>query len=391
MGQGAEAAGSRINASIGVALNDQEAPCLLDSLRKNINLPDEAMLYSGSYGQKELREAWSREILRKNPGLKGKTYSLPLLTSGLTHGLNLAGNLFLDKSSELILSSPVYDNYKHSFGGFFQTDIKTYPLLKEGQFNLNGLREQMQSGGEEIRILLNFPNNPLGYSLNIEEAKGLKLLLQEECEKGKKILLILDDAYFGLFYEENLLKESLFSYLADLHENLLLMKIDGSSKEYFAWGLRIGFVSFQSKGLIREDYADLESRAAAIVRSTVSNVSLMSQTILLETMKSAEVLQEKQMQESLIMKRYKSVKAWLEKNGHYSDEFTTEPFNSGYFFCLRLREGINAQDLRKELRKRDIGVFAPTDQHLRIAFSSLKEKDIPELFDEIYKTCQEYK
>lgn len=389
MGQGAEASGSRINASIGVALNDQESPCLLQSLRSKINVPDEAMLYSGSYGQKELRKAWNEELLRKNPGLKGHSFSLPLLTSGLTHGLNLAGNLFLEPGKELILSSPVYDNYQHSFGGFFQAKLKSFPLLKDHHFNAEGLRRLINAGGEELRILLNFPNNPLGFSLNIQEAQELKNLLKEACEEGKKILLILDDAYFGLFYEDNLLKESLFSYLADLHKNLLLMKIDGSSKEYFAWGLRIGFVSFQGKNLDSADYTALENRTAAIVRSTVSNVSLMCQTILLEAMKSPDILNEKQELEEGIKERYRSIKGWLSKNDQYKSEFLAEPFNSGYFFCLRLRKGISAENMRKKLRKRDIGVFAPTDEHLRIAFSSLKEKDIPELFEEIYNCSRE--
>jgi len=389
MGQGAEAAGSRINASIGVALDDQEAPCLLQSIHNKINLPGEALLYSGSYGQKELREAWKREILRKNPGLKGHSYSLPLVTSGLTHGLNLAGNLFLEPGSELILSSPVYDNYQHSFGGFFQAKIKSFPLLKDRRFNAEALRHRIESGGPVLRILLNFPNNPLGFSLSREEAEELKGLLLSACNRGKKILLLLDDAYFGLFYEDQLLKESLFSFLADLHENLLIMKIDGSSKEYFAWGLRIGFVSFQGKGLGSDDYTALENRTAAIVRSTVSNVSLMCQTILLEAMKSPDILQEKKLLEEKIKNRYKKIKDWLNKNEHYQKEFKAEPFNSGYFFCLRLREGMDAERMRKELRKRDIGVFAPTDVHIRIAFSSLKEKDIPELFEEIYNCSRE--
>ena len=53
-----------------------------------------------------------------------------------------------------------------------------------------------------------------------------------------------DDAYFGLFYEETALKESIFTRLMDRHSNLLAVKLDGATKENFVWGLRVGFVTY---------------------------------------------------------------------------------------------------------------------------------------------------
>ena len=38
-------------------------------------------------------------------------------------------------------------------------------------------------------------------------------------------------------YEEGIEKESLFTYLCDLHENVLAIKIDGATKEDYVWGL----------------------------------------------------------------------------------------------------------------------------------------------------------
>ncbi|MDA3822696.1 MAG: aminotransferase class I/II-fold pyridoxal phosphate-dependent enzyme [Bacteroidales bacterium] len=391
MNQGKEAAGSHINGSIGVALKDVGTPCLLDSLSRQYNGNEDDLLYSGCYGMEELRNLWKLDISNKNPTLVGSTFSNPLVTAGLTHGLNLAGNLFLSPQEPLILSSPVYDNYQHSFGGFFQADLKPFPLLKEGRFNTPGLKEVIEKNRNPvIKILLNFPNNPLGYSLTQKDADALKVLIEEYCQQGRKILMILDDAYFGLFYEDHLIKESLFSYFADLHENLLLMKIDGSSKEYFAWGLRIGFVSFQCKGWNDKTYKELEDRAAAIVRSTVSNVSRLTQSMMIRVLKDPSTQEQKKKFETLLLNRYTSIRQYLDSHKEYSDQFKAIPFNSGYFFCIELREGIDSHILRKILRTRDIGLISPNSQLLRIAFSSLSESVLPRLFDEIYRCCLNY-
>lgn len=58
--------------------------------------------------------------------------------------------------------------------------------------------------------MLNFPNNLTGYSPREEEVKGI---ISAVVEAGIIIVLILDDAYFGLFYEDSV-QESLFGKFA---------------------------------------------------------------------------------------------------------------------------------------------------------------------------------
>ena len=69
-------------------------------------------------------------------------------------------------------------------------------------------------------------------------------VIKDCAETGAKILICCDDAYFGLNYEENIETQSLFAYLADIHENVLAVKIDGPTKEDYVWGLRCGFLTF---------------------------------------------------------------------------------------------------------------------------------------------------
>ena len=130
--QGAEAAGSDLNSSIGVALKDDGSPLVLPSLAALNNLPDEALLYSGSAGEKSLREAWSR--LKKQP-------FLPVVTAGLTHGLNLAGHLILNPGDTPACPPPLSTRTTIiCFGGYFQTRIAPFPLTAGGPAEQGGDR-----------------------------------------------------------------------------------------------------------------------------------------------------------------------------------------------------------------------------------------------------------
>ena len=48
--------------------------------------------------------------------------------------------------------------------------------------------------------------------------------------------MLVDDAYFGLVYEDNVFKESIFARLAGLSENIMAVKLDGPTKEDYVWG-----------------------------------------------------------------------------------------------------------------------------------------------------------
>jgi len=147
------------------------------------------------------------------------------------------------------------------------------------------LREAGARRGKAICIL-NFPNNPTGYSLTLKEADNLVSMLISVAQDGTDILVITDDAYFGLQYEPNLLTESIFARLADAHPNILAVKADGPTKEDYVWSFRLGFVSFASKGLGAKEYDALEKKMLGVVRSSVSSSNGAGQQILLKALDS---------------------------------------------------------------------------------------------------------
>ena len=71
--------------------------------------------YAPVLGQQALREMWKTHLLNENPSLAGKTFSLPIVTSGMTHGLSLLAELFVDNGDTLILPDKIWGNYRLIF------------------------------------------------------------------------------------------------------------------------------------------------------------------------------------------------------------------------------------------------------------------------------------
>ena len=200
------------------------------------------------------------------------------------------------------------------------------------------------------------------------------------------MVVALDDAYFGLFYEPQTMKESLFARLAGRHPNLLAVKLDGATKENFVWGLRVGFVTYglACKGDPKGLYDALEKKTAGCIRGNISNASHLGQSILLYSMRHPQYLDEKEEKFNILKARALKVKQ-VACDPKYSAAWSVYPFNSGYFMCLQLRT-VAAESLRVHLLDTyGVGLIALGQSDLRVAFSCIDEDQIQELFDTIQK------
>ena len=212
--------------------------------------------------------------------------------------------------------------------------------------------------------------------------------IYDRAEAGDHLVILIDDAYFGLVYEEGVMKESLFAKLADLHERVLAVKIDGATKEDYAWGFRIGFLTYGNPNIDGAIAQVLEDKTAGVVRGTISNCCHLSQTLLLNAYRSVDFFRQKKEKEDVLRMRYEAVKDALRTPG-YDRYFHALPFNSGYFMCVELCEGLDAEIVRKKLLSDyDTGVIA-TGNLIRIAYSSLPTELIAELFENLFCTCKE--
>ena len=392
LSQTADAQNCKINATIGSALEDDNVIMHLESIARNIHLsPQDIFPYAKSPGVPEIRKKWKELMVLKNPSLSGASISLPLVTSALTHGLSMIGYLFINPEDAIILPDLYWGNYRLIFEKAWHGKLSTYPTFTEtGGFNCSGLKQKLgeTSTGKKI-VLLNFPNNPTGYTPTVEEANTIIDILVESAEAGNEIVVVFDDAYFGLVYEPGIITESLFSHLANVHERILAVKADGATKEEYVWGFRIGFVTFSIKKNSEELYRALESKLAGAIRGTISNASHIGQSLLLAAYDSESYEAEKKEKYETLKKRYITVCEILKKNPEYDKIFKALPFNSGYFMCIRINKAIDAEQLRQQLiNKYSTGVIALGDL-LRIAFSSTPTHLLDTLFNNIYKAGKE--
>ncbi|MBI3619227.1 aminotransferase class I/II-fold pyridoxal phosphate-dependent enzyme, partial [Candidatus Peregrinibacteria bacterium] len=294
LGQTAEAKGKPINATIGIGVGDDGVPLHLSSIASRLQLPPALVFpYAPGFGLAELRSAWSEDLRTKNPSLPASSFTLPVVTAGLTHSLSIAGYLFADEDDAVIVPDPHWDNYGLLFEETYGAKLMEFPLFTNDGFNLDGLRSHLESRSGKLIILLNFPNNPTGYSPLRHEAKSIVEVFRESAERGNTLIVLLDDAYFGLTYEEDVYPESLFSLLADLHERVIAVKIDGCSKEDYAWGLRVGFLIYGVKGLTKDVARVMEDKTAGAVRATVSNACHLSQSLLLASLREPSSAQDR--------------------------------------------------------------------------------------------------
>jgi aspartate/methionine/tyrosine aminotransferase len=390
LAQSGEARGKTINATIGTALAEDGAPLCLPSIASQMNLPKGAAFpYAPSPGVPDLRQQWGKMLLDKSPELAGKTFSQPLVTCALTHGLSMAAYLFCDDGDVLLTPDLYWENYDLIFGISYGTTIATYPTFTPaGGFNLDGLRKAMAAhAGNKLVISLNFPNNPTGYTLLEKEVPELKKLLVAEAQAGRRLVVLLDDAYFGLVFENGVYRQSLFADLCDAHENLLAVKLDGPTKEDYVWGFRVGFITFGVKGGTPALYQALEAKCAGAIRANISNASMPAQSMLLAAWKNPAYAVEKQQAYDTLKTRYQEIRRVLAAHPEYREAFMALPYNSGYFMCVKPCRADPEKVRQKLLADHSTGVISLCGI-LRIAFSATPLAKIEPLFASLYQACQ---
>ena len=385
----------KFNATIGIATEGGVAmhlPCIQKHL---VGIaPNEAFPYAPAAGKPELRKRWQEKIVTDNPSLRGKHMSQPIVTSAITHGLGLVGDLFVDEGDVIVLPDKLWGNYRLIFGARLGAHFQTFPMYNERNgFNTEGFHQVLKETAKKkskIVVLLNFPNNPTGYSITPQEADAICDALKEVASEGANMVVVSDDAYFGLFYGDEVMQESLFAHTANLDERILAVKLDGATKEQFVWGFRVGFITFASGGQGSSEviYDVLGKKTMGAIRGGISNCSHLSQTLILKAFESPAFVKETREKFEIMKARALKVKEVL-ANEKYRDAWTYYPFNAGYFMCLRLAS-VNAEALRQHiLDTYGVGVISVGDTDVRVAFSCTEVDDIQELFDLIYQGVQD--
>lgn len=379
-----------INATIGIATSNKKAMALpsINKVITEIN-NSEYLPYSPTPGLPKMRELWKEKILADNPSINKDFLSLPMVTTGITQGIDIAANLFSESGDTLLLPNLFWQNYAQIYTIKLGNKIYKYNQFDENnEFSISNFKETLYSIKEDkISLILNFPNNPTGYTPSDVELNSLVDVISTYAKenKNKQLIIVSDDAYFGLFFEKNHKTPTLSAtYKLAENENCLIVKLDGITKEFYSWGLRVGFITYYTKN--DELRKILLEKTQGYLRSTTSSPSNLSQQIAVRLLDNKQSLEEKEINDKIIEERYNKLKQAISTE-QLDQLVRVLPFNSGYFFTIKLPSNINAHEFRlKFLNEYKYGVYSMDDEHIRIAFSCLDKELIPELINK-FKQC----
>ncbi|MFD2880489.1 aminotransferase class I/II-fold pyridoxal phosphate-dependent enzyme [Paenibacillus rhizoplanae] len=265
------------------------------------------------------------------------------------------------------------------------TETVNYPLFTEDMnFNSEGLLDALLSQKDRGKaiVLLNFPNNPTGYTPGIKEGEAIVAAILRAAEEGINVVVVSDDAYFGLF----------FSRIQSRNRCSASWRICTRA----CWRSRLtepprknssGASASASSPMLRRTrscWQPWSKKTLGIIRATISSGAHPSQTFVLDALKAPEFAAQKEEKFQIMKGRANKVKALLDSGKYGDDVWTYYPFNSGYFMCLKLLT-VPAEELRLHLiHTYGLGTIALGESDLRIAFSCIEEDQLEDLFDLVY-------
>ena len=372
--QAAAARGTRINGTIGQLTDGYGRPMPLPQMADLVSDldPNGTFLYAPIAGPDGLRRLWGQR--QRQLGAARLPSSLPFVTHGLTHAIGLVGQLCADPDLDIVVPAPCWGNYKLILQLAGGGRICSFPFFSNGSFNVQGLSDTLAGVRSKALIILNFPNNPTGYSPTEAEADRIVAAV---CAHRGPAVVVSDDAYQGWVYGSGFLRSSLFwRFLAEADpERLFPVKVDGATKELVFFASRVGFLTH---GLTGDAEAALESKLKCLVRGTVGSApgpSLVLTEAALRDPGLSDAFEERRV---ALARRHATLTEAL--GALPAEDCVPYPFNSAFFALVRLSEIHDAEVVRQRLiQEHSVGTIAFADQNaLRGAYCSLHEEAIAE-------------
>jgi len=363
--------------------------------------PAEIFTYAPIQGVPDFRAAWRTWILEKLKA-SGKNLdgllTVPAVAPGVTGAMAIVGELFLSPGEAVVLPDRYWENYENVFCANIGARIVTYPFYEGSNFNVAAMKaaveESLRSQGKAV-VVLNFPNNPTGFTPSVAMAKKISAALEEAATKSKKwVIALCDDAYEGFIYDDNCLKYSIFAELAG-RRNVLAVKLDGISKEFLWYGGRVACITFgvpetlaAKKDLIAKE---LDEKVGSVIRASISNCNHPTQEIIRRALqgKMGGLLAQRQRVMDVLGRRWEAYNKEMAKAD--PKYLTPLPANSGFFSSVDLvsaRATEVADLLMKEYKVGVVPSESAGQNSLRIAFCSVVEKDMARLVQAVFEATK---
>ena len=383
--------GIKVNAGVGVTTDG--ANYLGSSLITKKFLIDDPLRYTQCYGLDSLRKQYQERISKQN-NLDQSYFSLPVITNGITHALNIAGQMFVDEGDIVIMPDLHWENYEMIYEKILGGRIKLFESFTETGLNIDALKECLENHINEERVVLlfNFPNNPTGYMPEFSELEKIAdYLCRFSIDRQKFLPVIIDEAGYGFFYNSGICKESLFSFLVKrsfkTNAPLIPVLAKGSTKEDLAYGLRVASITIGGKF----EKSFLVQKIGGLVRGTLSAVCTTSQKAVSESIDQKDhELEIEQISKQMLNRHQHIINVAIplaREKRNFDQYFYMYPCNSGFF--ITFRTSIPAESLLEKAREKDIAFTIFNENHIRIGFSSLRKEDTIEFMLKLCESARE--
>jgi len=381
--QAGQSKNCHINATIGQITDGDGNPLPLAPMAEKLSALNakDAFLYSPIQGRETARKAWHAKLVKEDARME--QVAMGVVSAGICHALNMAAELFFAEGDTLVVPDLYWDNYEQIFQIRLQGTFKTFHFYNaQGGFNLEGLRDVLASVKGKVHLLLNFPSNPNGYSPTPAEMNAIADVIVEAAAQ-RTVIVFCDDAYHGLVFDPAATSKSLFFELIGRSTNLIPLKCDGITKELSFFGGRVGFLTF---GVDTTCAGILVDKCMGLIRSGIGSPVGLSQYLMEIELADPRHEDEFEKMRLVLHSRYLVLKQALTRP---TKQWTVFPFNGGCFCLLKLREGLNADEVRQRLiHDESVGVVNQGDRYIRLAFCSIKETSIEPLVAALERVCE---
>lgn len=191
--------------------------------------------YTSNYGLPELRDELTRTYYKRY-GLDYDPASEILVTSGVSEALDIAIRAVVNPGDEVIVVQPSYVAYVPSviLAGGKPVIVRTY---MDDDFSLTAEALKPAITNKTKAIILNFPNNPTGAIMTLEELEDVADLVVDN-----DLFIISDEVYECLTYEGRHVPVSSLEGMKDR-----TVMLNGLSKSHAMTGFRLGFAMGSSE------------------------------------------------------------------------------------------------------------------------------------------------
>lgn len=339
-----------INFTLG--LPDFPTPDYIKEAGKNA-IDNDKTSYTHTAGMIELRQAVSKYMNSKYK-LKYEAEDEVLITTGASQAIDATLRTILTEGSEVIIPTPIFPGYEPIIKLLGAVPI--YVDTSENGFKINAEMIKKKITKKTRCIILSYPSNPTGRTLNEQELVEISKVLEDE-----NIFVLSDEIYSEILYDQ---KHASIASIDKMRNKTIV--ISGVSKSYAMTGWRIGFAMGPS---------DIISEMTKVHLYNTTCASSISQFAALEALTN-----EKDEVKKMVME-YKSRRNYMYKRLQEMGLQVNKPEGAFYLFPSINSTGLSSLEFTMKLLKEAKVAVAPGDAfseagegYVRISYACSMDK-----------------